>query len=250
MKKKCAAHKEGNEWLMRKYISEFFGTFVLVLFGCGTAVLIGGGSGGAEAGFLGVLTIAMAFGLSIVAAAYAIGDISGCHVNPAVSLSMLILGRMSFRDFIGYAVFQVLGALGAGAVLKAIVSMTYLEVNVTGLGQNGYAAASALHLTAGGAFLVEVILTFVFVMTIIGVVSSEKTAHMGGVVIGLTLAFVHILGIPLTGTSVNPARSLAPALMLGGEALSQVWVFLLAPLVGAALAALFYKALAQPKQEI
>lgn len=229
---------------MRKYISEFFGTFTLVLFGCGTAVVIGGGSGGTGVGFLGVLTISMAFGLSIVAAAYAIGDISGCHVNPAVSLSMLILGRISPKDFAGYVVFQVLGAVAGSAVLKAIVSMTNLDITATGLGQNGYAAASALQLTAGGAFVVEVILTFVFVMTIIGVTSNAKTGHIGGLVIGLTLTFVHILGIPLTGTSVNPARSLAPALMLGGQALSQVWVFLLAPLVGAALAALFYKVLA------
>lgn len=223
---------------MKKYFAEFLGTLTLVFFGCGTAVVIGGASGGTGLGFLGVLTIALAFGLAIVAAAYAIGDISGCHVNPAVSLSMLIMGRMSVTDFLGYVVAQVIGAIAGSALLKAIVGMTSLDVLVSGLGQNGYGAASALGLTMWGAVIVEVILTFVFVMTIIGVTSSKKTSHMAGLVIGLTLTFVHIIGIPLTGTSVNPARSFGPALMLGGTALSQVWVFIAAPLVGGALAAI------------
>ena len=223
---------------MKKYFAEFLGTLTLVFFGCGTAVVIGGASGGTGLGFLGVLTIALAFGLAIVAAAYAIGDISGCHVNPAVSLSMLIMGRMSVTDFLGYVVAQVIGAIAGSALLKAIVGMTSLDVLVSGLGQNGYGAASALGLTMWGAVIVEVILTFVFVMTIIGVTSSKRTSHMAGLVIGLTLTFVHIIGIPLTGTSVNPARSFGPALMLGGTALSQVWVFIAAPLVGGALAAI------------
>ena len=239
---------------MKKYISEFFGTFVLVLFGCGTAVVVGGASGGTGMGFLGVLTIAMAFGLAIIAAAYAIGDVSGCHVNPAVSLSMLVLGRISVTDFVGYVVSQVLGALAGSAVLKLIVGMSTTlseaaAVSVS-LGQNGFGAASALGLNMGGAFIVEVILTFVFVMTIIGVTSNVKTSHMGGIVIGLTLTFVHILGIPLTGTSVNPARSLAPAIFVGGEALSQVWVFIAAPLVGGLLAALVSRFLLPAKEAV
>lgn len=234
---------------MRKYLAEFFGTFVLVLFGCGTAVVIGGASGGTGLGFLGVLTIAMAFGLAIVAAAYAIGDVSGCHVNPAVSLSMLVLGRISLGDFVGYVVSQVLGAVAGSAALKAIVSMSSVlsGAESVGLGQNGFGAASALGLSLGGAFIVEIILTFVFVLTIIGVTSNASTSHMGGLVIGLTLAFVHILGIPLTGTSVNPARSLGPALLVGGQALSQVWVFIAAPFAGALLAALAYKYIFAPR---
>lgn len=229
---------------MRKYVAEFFGTAVLALFGCGTAVVVGGVSGGMGAGFLGVLTIALAFGLAIVAAVYAIGNVSGCHVNPAVSLSMLLLGRLSVKDFVGYVVAQVLGALAGIGILRAVVSMSsVLSGQALSLGQNGYGAASALGLSLTGALLVEVVLTFVFVMAIIGVTSSGRTSHMAGLVIGLTLAFVHILGIPLTGTSVNPARSLAPALFVGGEALSQVWVFLVAPFVGAALAALVARAL-------
>lgn len=225
----------------KKYISEFLGTFVLTLFGCGSAVVCGGASGGTSSGFLGVLTIAIAFGLTIVAAAYAIGDISGCHINPAVSFAMLILKKLDFKDFIFYVIFQILGALTGSAILYSIVSMSSELDIANGLGQNGYGGASAVGLGMGGAILVEIILTFVFILTIIGVTSNERTSHLGGLVIGFALTLVHIMGIPLTGTSVNPARSLAPAIFLGGEALSQVWVFIFAPLIGAALAALASK---------
>lgn len=234
---------------MKKYIAEFFGTLVLVLFGCGTAVVTGGLIGGTGAGTLGVVAIALAFGLAIVAAAYAIGHVSGCHVNPAVSLGMLVLGKLSAVDFIGYVVAQVLGGLAGAGLLKLVVMNSSALAGVTGLGQNGFGAESAMGLSMGGAILVEVILTFVFVLTIIGVTSSDKTSHMAGIVIGLTLTFVHILGIPLTGTSVNPARSLAPAIFVGGAALQQVWVFLVAPLVGAVLAALAYKFLFTQKNK-
>lgn len=226
---------------MKKYIAEFIGTFILVFFGCGTAVVCGGYTGGTATGFLGVVAIALAFGLSIVAAAYAIGHISGCHVNPAVSLSMLILGKMSVKDFIGYVAAQVVGAFAGAGLLKVLVSATMVLKGSSGLGQNGFDGVSALGLSMWGAVIAEVVLTFVFVLTVIGVTSSEKTGHMAGIVIGLTLTLVHIIGIPLTGTSVNPARSLAPAVFAGGTALSQVWVFLLAPLVGAAIAAIVYK---------
>ncbi|MDL2252833.1 MIP family channel protein [Ruminococcaceae bacterium OttesenSCG-928-I18] len=227
---------------MKKYLAELVGTFVLVFFGCGTAVVLGGLSGGVDGSTLGVVAIALAFGLSIVASAYAIGPVSGCHVNPAVSLSMLILGKLSTKDFIGYVIAQIVGALAGSAVLKIVVSSSEVLKTGTGLGQNGYGSESAVGLSLGGALLVEIVLTFVFVLAIIGVTSSVKTASLAGLVIGLTLTFVHIIGIPLTGTSVNPARSLAPALFVGGPALTQVWVFLLAPLVGAALAAIVYKA--------
>ena len=231
---------------MKKYLAEFIGTFILVFLGTGTAVVLGGYTGGTESGFLGVVAIALAFGLSIVAAAYAIGHISGCHVNPAVSLAVLMSGKMSTKEFIGYIIAQVLGALAGSSVLAFVnTSSTSLE----GFGANGFGSLSAVGLTMTGAIVVEVVLTFIFVLTILGVTSSNKTSHMAGIVIGLTLTLVHIIGIPLTGTSVNPARSLAPAIFGGGEALAQVWVFIIAPLIGAALAAIIFKSFFAVKEE-
>ena len=220
---------------MKKYIAELFGTFVLTLFGCGSAAL----SGGID-GKLGILGIAFAFGLSIVSMAYVIGDVSGCHINPAVSLGVFLNGGMSFKDFVGYVIAQFIGGIAGAGVLFGIA---------TGLGQNGFGDASYLHISMGGAFLVEVILTMVFVFTILGVTAKVKNQAIAGLVIGLTLTFVHILGIPLTGTSVNPARSFGPAIFMGGTALSQVWLFIVAPLVGAALAAYLYKAVAKTDKE-
>ena len=222
---------------MKRYISELIGTMVLVLFGCGSAAIAGT--------ILGNLGIAMAFGLSIVAMAYVIGDISGCHVNPAVSIGMWIDGRMETKDLLLYIVFQCIGAIIGIAILAVIInSSAHLGgYMTTGLGQNGFGAASAVGLHVVGAVIVEVILTFVFVFTVLGVTKKAENATIAGIVIGLTLAFVHILGIPLTGTSVNPARSLAPALFMGGQALQQVWVFILAPIVGAVIAGLLYKGL-------
>ena len=218
---------------MKKYLCEFIGTAVLVLFGCGSAAIAGGA--------LGTLGIALAFGLSIVAMAYVIGNVSGCHINPAVSLAMLISKKMSIKDFIGYIVAQFVGAIAGIGLLYLIMVNSGLDVNVQGLGANGFDAASAVNLNMIGAIIVEVILTFVFIYTILGVTSDEKKSSIAGVVIGLTLAFVHIMGIPLTGTSVNPARSLAPAIFLGGEALKQVWVFIVAPFIGSAIAAFTFK---------
>lgn len=215
----------------KKYAAEFIGTFVLVLFGCGSAATAGG-----DLGFLG---IAFAFGLSIVAMAYAIGPVSGCHINPAVSLAMLLSRKMSGADFIGYVIAQAAGAIAGAGVLYAIIAST--GTAVTSLGQNGFGEGYGIGIPMGMALVVEIILTFVFIYTILGVTSSESNGAVAGLVIGLTLAFVHILGIGLTGTSVNPARSLGPALLLGGQALSQVWVFLLAPLAGGALAAGVYR---------
>lgn len=221
----------------KKYAAEFIGTFVLVLFGCGSAATAGG-----ELGYLG---IALAFGLSIVAMAYVIGPISGCHINPAVSLAMLISRKLTGADFIGYVVSQIAGALAGSAILYAIIVSAGLPT--TGLGQNGFGQGYGIGISALMAFIVEIILTFVFIYTILGVTSTEGNGNVAGLVIGLTLAFVHILGIALTGTSVNPARSLGPALLLGGEALSQVWVFLIAPLAGSVLAVAAYKWLNSPK---
>ena len=214
---------------MKKYVCEFIGTCVLVLFGCGTAVVTGGN----------LAVTALAFGLSIVAMAYVIGNISGCHINPAVSLAMLINKKMDVKDFCFYVVAQILGAFAGSGLLYAILSNT--EIGTAALGANGYAALSASNISLVGAILVEVILTYVFIYTILGVTSDEKKGSIAGIVIGLTLTFVHIIGINLTGTSVNPARSLAPAVILGGEALKQVWVFIVAPFVGSALAALTFK---------
>jgi aquaporin Z len=222
---------------MKRYISELIGTMVLVLFGCGSAAIAGS--------VLGNLGIALAFGLSIVAMAYVIGDISGCHVNPAVSIGMWIDGRMETKDLIMYIVFQCIGAIIGIAILAVIINSApslggYMA---TGLGQNGFGSASSVGLNVVGAIIVEIILTFVFVFTVLGVTKKAENGAVAGIVIGLTLAFVHILGIPLTGTSVNPARSLAPALFLGGQALQQVWVFILAPIIGAIIAGLLYKGL-------
>ncbi len=224
---------------MKKYVAEFIGTAVLVLFGCGSAAIAGGS--------LGTLGIALAFGLSIVAMAYVIGNISGCHINPAVSLAMLINKKMSVKDFCFYVVAQVLGAILGIALLYAIIANCGLNVTETGLGANGFDSASSVNLNMFGAILVEIVLTFVFIYTILGVTSDDKKGAVAGIVIGLTLTFVHIMGIPLTGTSVNPARSLAPAIFLGGQALAQVWVFVLAPFVGSALAAIVFKFLNKEK---
>ena len=223
---------------MRKYIAELIGTMVLVLFGCGSAAIAGQ--------VLGTLGIALAFGLSIVAMAYVIGDISGCHINPAVSIGMWIDGRMETKDMIMYIVFQCIGAI-IGIALLAVIINSAPDLGgyaATGLGQNGFGSASSVGLDVVGAIIVEIILTFVFVFTVLGVTKKVENGAVAGIVIGLTLAFVHIMGIPLTGTSVNPARSLAPALFIGGQALQQVWVFILAPVIGAIIAGLLYKGLA------
>ena len=216
--------------MLKKGIAEFIGTFVLVLFGTGAAVLGGGIEG------IGTLGIAMAFGLSIVAMAYSIGTISGCHVNPAVSIAMYVNKRLSISELAYYIVGQVLGAVVATGVLKIIISTS--DMAVTNLGQNSFGA-----LGAGGAFLVEAILTFIFILVIIVVTGKHGSPEFAGLVIGLTLVLIHLLGIPLTGTSVNPARSFSPAIFAGGEALSQLWVFIVAPIVGGILAAITSKLL-------
>ncbi len=219
---------------LKKYLAEFIGTFVLVLFACGTAAQVGCS---AENG-TGYLLTALAFGLVIVAMAYSIGNVSGCHINPAVSIAMLVSGKLSWKDFIGYVIAQFVGAIAGAAVLMAFVGKE------SGLGANAlYEGNIWLSL------LIEIILTFVFVIAILGVTSKESNGAVAGIVIGLTLTLVHILGISFTGTSVNPARSFGPALLVGGDALANVWVFIVAPLVGGVLAALVYKFLTSKKAE-
>ena len=210
---------------MRKYVAEFIGTLVLVLFGTGVAVVSGGN----------LVATSLAFGLAIIAEAYVIGNISGCHVNPAVSLAMAITGKLSWKEFCEYVISQILGALAGSGILYFILSNT--SIGTSALGTNGYEALSSSNITLIGALVVEIILTFVFIYTILGVTSDKNKSSVSGIVIGLTLTFVHLIGINLTGTSVNPARSLAPALIVGGTALSQVWVFIVGPFVGAIIAA-------------
>jgi aquaporin Z len=214
-----------------KYLAEAIGTLILVFMGCGSAVVLGCDVGG------GHLAVALAFGLSIVATAYVIGDISGCHVNPAVSLAMLMSKRLSAADFAGYVAAQVIGAVAGAAMLKALVGFGVPDLT-GGLGSNGTAAVGVT-----GAVAVEAVLTFIFIFTILGVTSNDRYGGVAGIVIGLTLTFVHIIGIPLTGTSVNPARSIGPAIFAGGSAMASLWVFIAAPLAGAALAAIVFRAL-------
>ena len=215
---------------IKKYFAEMIGTMTLVLVGCGSAVFLGCDPGG------GHLAVALAFGLAIVATAYVIGSVSGCHINPAVSFGMLLSKRMSGKDFVGYVIFQIIGAIIGAAILKYLVTVSSIGDLTGGLGSNGFGGVNM-----AGAIVVEIILTFFFVFVILGVTADESKGSVAGIVIGLTLAFVHIIGIPLTGTSVNPARSIGPALFAGGDALSQLWVFIVAPLVGAAVAAIVYK---------
>lgn len=223
-----------------KYGAEALGTCVLTLFGCGSAAIAGA--------TLGTLGIAFAFGLSIVAMAFVIGGVSGCHINPAVSLGLFMDKRLSGKDLIGYWISQFIGGIIGAALLFLIITQTGLPVGPDlSLGTNGFEHSSAVELSMLGAIIVEVILTCVFVLVVLGSTANEKTAPYAGLIIGLSLTFVHIMGIPLTGTSVNPARSFGPALMnfIGNgdiTALSQVWVFIVAPLAGAALAALIWKA--------
>jgi len=225
---------------MKKQAAEFIGTFTLVLFGCGAAVIAGMGSGSTA---IDVLGIAFAFGLAIVAMAYGIGPISGCHVNPAVSLGVLLAGRMSVGDFIGYVIAQVLGALAGAAVLYLILSGK-ASGWTGGLGQNGWGAGYLGEYNLLSALIFEIVATFLFLVTILGVTQRGAPAHLAGLAIGLTLVAIHIVGINVTGVSVNPARSLGPAIIGAGSnpaALGQVWLFIVAPLIGAALAGLLFR---------
>lgn len=226
---------------MKKYFSELIGTFVLVFMGCGTAMLVGcdAASGG------GYVLTALAFGLSVVAMAYCVGNVSGGHFNAAVTLAMLVRKKVSGKDAVFYWVFQLIGAFIASALLAAIFKLGQVSDMTGALGSNGLAGVNG-STTAG--LIVEIILTFIFLMVIQGV-TSEKFKHgsFGGLIIGLSLTFVHILGIGLTGTSVNPSRSIAPAVVSAiagnGDPMSSLWVFIAGPLVGAVLAALVYPAL-------
>lgn len=220
---------------MKKYFAELIGTFVLTFVGCGVAAMTG--CNGADANGAYVAT-ALAFGLTIVAMAYSIGNVSGCHINPAVSLGVLLNKGMSVKDFVGYVIAQCCGATIAGAALMALIGTE------KGLGCNALYEGDVAK-----SLIIEAILTFIFVLSILGVTSKAEFGKVAGLVIGGSLTLVHLMGIAFTGTSVNPARSLGPALMLKGEALSCVWVFWVGPLVGAAVAALVWCVLSSKKEE-
>ena len=221
---------------MQKAIAEFIGTATLVLFGCGAAVLAGD-----KIGFMG---ISFAFGLAIVAMAYGIGPVSGCHVNPAVSLGALVAGRMTTSDFITYVIAQCVGAVvGAGIVyLIATGKIAGYDIAKSGLGQNGWGPGYIGEYGMASAFLFEVVATFIFLVVILGVTQKGSPSTLAGLAIGLTLVMIHLVGIPITGTSVNPARSLGPALFAGSGAISQLWLFIVAPAIGAAAAGLLFRA--------
>ena len=222
-----------------KVTAEFLGTLVLVLMGCGSAV-IAGASGETGVGLLG---ISFAFGLSVVAMAYAIGHISGCHINPAISIGMVVAGRMKIGQAVGYIIAQVLGAIAGAAILMFIASgKVGYDVAVNGLGQNGFDAHSPQQYNLISGFVAETIFTFIFLLVIFGT-TSTKNIHGGfaGLSIGLSLVLIHIVGIPITGVSVNPARSIGPALLVGGDAISQLWLFIAAPILGAILAAIVWR---------
>ncbi len=219
---------------MKNYLAEMLGTFVLVFIGCGSAVIAGG-----DVGFLG---ISFAFGIAVLAMVYAIGPVSGCHINPAITVGMLFAGKISAKDAGGYIVFQIIGAiLGAGVLYLIAGGHANYDIAVNGLGQNGYGTGSPSGYDMQSAFIAEVVLTAIFLLVIFGATHKGANGKFAGIAIGLALVMIHIVGIPITGTSVNPARSIGPALFVQGEALTQLWLFVVAPVIGGIVGALLWK---------
>ena len=221
---------------MKKEFAEFIGTFTLVLFGCGAATIAGEQ--------VGVLGISFAFGLALIAMAYGIGRISGCHINPAVSFGAWIAGRMSFVEFIRYAIAQCAGGIFGAYILMHILQGQItgdFDVSVSGLGQNGWGAGYLGEYTMHAALIFEIVATFIFMTVILGATHDDAHPAMAGLAIGLTLVVIHIVGIQITGVSVNPARSLGPAVFVGGQAMEQLWLFVAAPFAGAAIASIRHR---------
>ena len=220
---------------MKKYLAELVGTFILVLFGCGTAVVAGDK--------VGILGIAFAFGLALIGAAYGIGPISGCHINPAVSLGVCAAGRMNVKEMLGYWVSQFAGGILAAAVLAAIVGGVGggYDIAAKGLGQDGWGPGYQGEYSILSAMIFEFVATLIFVIVVLGSTQKKAPAGFAGLAIGITLVAIHIFGIHITGVSVNPARSLGPALLVGGHALAQVWLFLLLPSLGGLMAGLLFR---------
>jgi aquaporin Z len=223
------------EVIMKKPVAEFIGTFTLVLFGCGAAVIAGD--------LIGFAGISFAFGLALIGMAYGIGAVSGCHINPAVTLGVVAAGRMSIGEAIPYMIAQVAGAVVAAMILLMIVSgqAAGYDTAVSGLGHNGWGAGYNGEYSMGSAFLFEAVATFLFVVVILGATGAGAPAAMAGLAIGLTLVVIHLVGINITGVSVNPARSIGPALFVGGTAMSQLWLFIVAPIVGAIAAGILFR---------
>jgi aquaporin Z len=227
---------EVKENVAKKYFAELLGTFVLVFMGCGSAVLAGT--------YIGLAGISFAFGFSLLAMVYAIGGISGCHINPAVTISMLVARKIGAKDAAFYIVAQCVGAIiGAGLLYVVALGNPSYSLALNGLGQNGYDADSPAGYSMVSAFIAEVLLTFIFLLVIHGSTSEKAPKGFAGLAIGLSLVLIHLVGIPITGTSVNPARSLGPAVIVGGTALNQLWLFWAAPIIGAVLAAGVWKAI-------
>lgn len=225
---------------MKKNLAEFIGTFCLVLFGCGAAVVSGISATG-PAG-IGLLGISLAFGVAVVVMAYAIGPISGCHINPAITISMVVGGKMSIGDAVGYIISQFLGATAAAGTLYAIQGgMPGFSMGEWALGSNGWGEGYLGAYSMQSAFIAEAVLTFLFLFVIFATTSKWGNSTMAGLAIGLTLVLIHLVAIPITGTSVNPARSFGPAILAGGKAMQQLWLFIVAPIVGGVLAALVWR---------
>jgi aquaporin Z len=227
---------------MKKYLAELIGTLALVLFGCGAAVIAGGNVEGGPAG-LGLLGISLAFGFAVVAMAYTIGGISGCHINPAITIAMLVAGKISSKDAAGYIVAQFIGATIGAAILGVLANG-----HPNSYGANGWREGYLGNYSTTAAFVAEAVFTFLFLYVILNVTSKHGNSTMAGLTIGITLVLIHMVAIPITGTSVNPARSFGPAVFAGGKALSQLWLFIVAPLVGAVAAALVWKATGEDKE--
>ena len=229
---------------MKKYAAELVGTFVLVFGGVGSAVLAG-----SHIGFAG---IALAFGLSLLVMCYTIGPISGCHINPAVTLGVLLTKKISVKDSVGYWIAQIIGAIIAAAVILFIAKGLPggYDASVAGLGADGYGLHSPDHFSMAAGFVAEVVLTSFLVIVVLGSTDVKAPVGFAGIAIGLVLTLIHLVGIPITNTSVNPARSIGPALFVGGWALQQLWLFIVAPLIGAILAAIVYKIVRLPDEEI
>ncbi len=214
----------------KRYLAELIGTMILVLMGCGSAVIAGS--------YIGYLGIAFAFGIAVMAMVYAIGGVSGCHINPAITISMLVAGKIGVKDAVYYVVFQCVGAIiGAGILYAIVVGNPAYSLAADGLGANMYSTYSL-----ASAFIAEVVLTFIFVLVVHGSTHERVPKGFAGLSIGMSLVLIHLVGIPITGTSVNPARSLGPALFVQGTALSQLWLFIVAPIIGGIIAALVWKA--------
>ncbi len=232
---------------MKKLLAELIGTFSLVLFGCGAAVISGVSATGPTG--IGLLGISFAFGLAVVAMAYAIGGITGCHINPAITISMLVAGKISAGDAINYIIGQLIGATLAAGVLYLIQSgMPGFTMGEWALGSNGWGEGYLGGYNLTSAFVTEAVLTFLFLFVIFATTSKWGNGTMAGLAIGLTLVLIHLVAIPVTGTSVNPARSFGPAIFAQGKALTQLWLFFAAPIAGGVLAALVWKGVFETKE--